>query len=133
MPARSPQYVRASTSGGAARCALAHKRARLVEAIAAYPNLELTYVQPALSADPVVGYRTRAKLVAAPRDDGPGLSIGLYASGGGHVVLDTPRCRVVSQAIADAAAPGARPATGAKLPNAMTTIATVNAGMTDSG
>lgn len=83
---------------------LAHKRARLVEAVAAYPNLELTYVQPALSADPVVGYRTRAKLVAAPREDGPGLSIGLYASGGGHVVLDTPRCRVVSPAIAEAAA-----------------------------
>src|SRR5262249_5263095 len=46
----------------------------------------------------------RAKLVAAPREDGPGLSIGLYASGGGHVVLDTPRCRVVSPAIAQAAA-----------------------------
>lgn len=83
---------------------LAHKRGRLVEAVASYPTLDLTYVQPTLPADPVTGYRTRAKLVVAPNESAPGLLIGLYASGGGHVVLDTPRCRVVSPAIAEAAA-----------------------------
>ncbi|MBI2392964.1 MAG: RsmD family RNA methyltransferase [Deltaproteobacteria bacterium] len=84
---------------------LAHKRARLVEALAGYPGTELTFVEPTLPADPVLGYRTRAKLVVAPKDDGaPGLSIGLYASGGGHVVIDTPSCRVISAAIADVAA-----------------------------
>lgn len=84
---------------------LAHKRGRLVEALARYPNLETTFVEPALPADPVVGYRTRAKLVVAPREwDEPGIAIGLYGSGGGHVVVDTPHCRVVSPAISEVAA-----------------------------
>lgn len=83
---------------------LAHKRARLVEAFASYPTLELTYVQPTLPAEPVTGYRTRAKLVIASRESEDGLVIGLYASGGGHVVLDTPSCRVVSPAIAEVTA-----------------------------
>lgn len=86
---------------------LAHKRGRLVEAFAQYPSLELTYVQATLPAEPISAYRTRAKLVVAPRDDidaHSGIVIGLYASGGGHVVLDTPKCRVISPAIADVAA-----------------------------
>ncbi len=80
---------------------LAHKRARLVESFASYPALELTYVQPTLPAEPITGYRTRAKLVIAPRETEDGIVIGLYASGGGHVVLDTPSCRVVSPTIAE--------------------------------
>lgn len=86
---------------------LAHKRGRLVESFAQYPELELTYVQATLPAQPITSYRTRAKLVVAPRDEvdpSRGIIIGLYASGGGHVVLDTPRCRVVSPAIAEVAA-----------------------------
>jgi 23S rRNA (uracil1939-C5)-methyltransferase len=85
---------------------LAHKRGRLVEAFAQYPELELTYVQATLPADPITSYRTRAKLVVAPRDEvdpSSGIIIGLYASGGGHVVLDTPKCRVVSPAISEVA------------------------------
>jgi 23S rRNA (uracil1939-C5)-methyltransferase len=77
----------------------------VVEAFGTFPALELTYVQPALPAEPITGYRTRAKLVVAPRDtDEGGIVIGLYASGGGHVVLDTSACRVVSPAIGEVAA-----------------------------
>lgn len=86
---------------------LAHKRGRVVESFAQYPELELTYVQATLAAEPITAYRTRAKLVVAPRDEhdpSGGIVIGLYASGGGHVVLDTPKCRVVSPAIAEVAA-----------------------------
>jgi len=83
---------------------LAHKRGRVVEAFGAYPTLELTYVQATLPAEPITGYRTRAKLVVAPREEGDGIVIGLYASGGGHIVLDTPSCRVVSPAVSDVAA-----------------------------
>jgi len=82
---------------------LDRKRGRVVEAVTSYPFLEMTYVRPTLEAQPITGYRTRAKLVAAPREGG-GLVIGLYASGGGHVVLDTPSCRVVSPAIANVVA-----------------------------
>ncbi len=86
---------------------LAHKRGRLVEAFGQYPSLELTYVQATVPADPITAYRTRAKLVVAPSDgmdSASGIVVGLYASGGGHVVLDTPKCRVVSPAIAEVAA-----------------------------
>jgi 23S rRNA (uracil1939-C5)-methyltransferase len=90
---------------------LAHKRGRLVEAIAGYPSLEVTYVEKAMPAEPVVGYRTRAKFVVAPSEpdradpaaESKGLFVGLYASGGGHVVLDTPGCRVVGPALAEVA------------------------------
>lgn len=83
---------------------LAHKRTRLCEALARYPSLENVFVAEALPADPVVGYRTRAKLVVAPREEEDGIAIGLYGSGGGHVVVDTPACRVVSPAIGEVAA-----------------------------
>ncbi len=89
---------------------LAHKRGRLVEAFSGYPSLETTYVQATVPAEPITGYRTRAKLVVAPNEPAPGaegssgIVIGLYASGGGHVVLDTPKCRVVSPAIAEVTA-----------------------------
>jgi len=84
---------------------LAQKRARLVEALGHYPTLDTIFVEAALPADPVVGYRTRAKLVVASRElDEPGISIGLYGGGGGHVVVDTPSCRVVSAAIGEVAA-----------------------------
>lgn len=84
---------------------LQQKHLRLSDALVRYPALEGTPVEAPLPAEPVVGYRTRAKLVVAPRDDdAPGVSIGLYGSGGGHVVVDTPHCRVVSPALAEVAA-----------------------------
>lgn len=49
----------------------------------------------ALAADPITGYRTRAKLMVAP-----GGRIGLYGKPGGHEVVDIPGCRVLSPALA---------------------------------
>lgn len=71
------------------------KRGRVVQAVARYPALELTYTEPVLPADPVLGYRTRAKLIVAP-----GARVGLYAKGGGHQVVDIPSCRVLSPTLA---------------------------------
>jgi 23S rRNA (uracil1939-C5)-methyltransferase len=73
---------------------LAMKRGRVVQAVARYPALELVYTEPVAPALPVVGYRTRAKLIVAP-----GGRVGLFAKGGGHQVVDIPRCRVLSPAL----------------------------------
>ncbi len=75
------------------------KRGRVVQSVARYPSLELVYTDPVMPAQPVVGYRTRAKLIA-----GPGGTLGLFAKGGGHVVVDIPRCRVLAPALARVAA-----------------------------
>jgi 23S rRNA (uracil1939-C5)-methyltransferase len=77
---------------------LARKRSRVVESIARYPSLELVYTHPVAAAPSVVAYRTRAKLIVAP-----GAKLGLYATGGGHHVVDIPRCRVLSPALAGVA------------------------------
>jgi 23S rRNA (uracil1939-C5)-methyltransferase len=74
---------------------LALKRGRVVQAVARYASLELVYTEPVAPAQPVVGYRTRAKLVTAP-----GGRVGLYARGGGHQVVDIPGCRVLAPALA---------------------------------
>jgi 23S rRNA (uracil1939-C5)-methyltransferase len=73
---------------------LAHKRAKVALAASRYPALAELEVAPTLGADPIVGYRTRAKLIVAP-----GGRVGLYEKGGGHEVLDIPRCRVLSPAL----------------------------------
>ncbi len=74
---------------------LALKRSRVVSAMMRYPSLEAVSPEPAIAADPVVGYRTRAKLMVGPAGE-----IGLYARGGGHVVVDVPRCQVLCPTIA---------------------------------
>jgi 23S rRNA (uracil1939-C5)-methyltransferase len=74
---------------------LAMKRGRVVQSVARYPALELVYTEPVAAAEPVVSYRTRAKLIVAP-----GAKIGLYAKGGGHQVVDIPTCRVLSPVLA---------------------------------
>jgi tRNA/tmRNA/rRNA uracil-C5-methylase (TrmA/RlmC/RlmD family)/23S rRNA-/tRNA-specific pseudouridylate synthase len=74
---------------------LALKRGRVVQSVARYPALELVYTEPVAAAEPVVAYRTRAKLIVAP-----GAKIGLYAKGGGHQVVDIPSCRVLSPILA---------------------------------
>src|SRR5882672_4674035 len=73
---------------------LARKRARVVDAMARYPSLAAASSEPVAPADPIVGYRTRAKLIVAP-----GAAIGLFAKGGGHHVVDIPRCRVLAPAL----------------------------------
>ncbi len=70
---------------------LTHKRGRVVNALARYPSLAFVYADPVIEADPVVGYRTRAKLIV-----GRGGDLGLYARGGGHEVVDIPNCLVLS-------------------------------------
>ena len=59
---------------------LVRKRARVLDAFARYPSLAAE-PGPVASAEPIVGYRTRAKLIVAS-----GGAIGLYAQGGGHHV-----------------------------------------------
>ena len=75
------------------------KRGRVVSSIARYPALELVYTEPVQPAEPVIEYRTRAKMIVAP-----GGKLGLYAKGGGHQVVDIPECRVVSPLIGVVAA-----------------------------
>ncbi|MDP9150706.1 MAG: RNA methyltransferase, partial [Myxococcota bacterium] len=71
------------------------KRARVMHAMAAYPALALVATEPVAPAHPRVGYRTRAKLIV-----GAGGRIGLFARGGGHHLVDVPRCRVLSPTLA---------------------------------
>jgi 23S rRNA (uracil1939-C5)-methyltransferase len=74
---------------------LSLKRGRVVSALARYGSLELVYADPVIAADPVIGYRRRAKLMVGPRG-----AIGLFAKGGGHDVIDVPKCRVLSPVVA---------------------------------
>jgi 23S rRNA (uracil1939-C5)-methyltransferase len=78
---------------------LAHKRSRVLEAMARYPSLAAVQPGPVAPAEPIVGYRTRAKLIVAPAGE-----VGLFAQGGGHQVVDIPRCRVLAPALATVAA-----------------------------
>jgi 23S rRNA (uracil1939-C5)-methyltransferase len=78
---------------------LVHKRLQVEAAVARYSDLPALTVAPTHGADPIVGYRTRAKLIVAP-----GGRVGLYAKGGQHEVLDVPHCRVLSPALALVAA-----------------------------
>lgn len=77
---------------------LAHKRARVVGVASHYPALELVYVRPVEPGDPIVGYRTRAKLIVSPTG-----AIGLYGRSGNHEVVDIPSCRVLAPALAEIA------------------------------
>jgi 23S rRNA (uracil1939-C5)-methyltransferase len=74
---------------------LALKRGRVVQSVSRYATLELIYTEAVAPAQPVVRYRTRAKLIVAP-----GARVGLFAKGGGHQVVDIPGCRVLAPVIA---------------------------------
>jgi 23S rRNA (uracil1939-C5)-methyltransferase len=78
---------------------LAMKRGRVVQSVARYTGLELVYTEPVAPAEPIEGYRARAKLIVAP-----GGQIGLYAKGGGHHVVDIPGCKVLAPVLAKVAA-----------------------------
>jgi 23S rRNA (uracil1939-C5)-methyltransferase len=56
-------------------------------------------LDPVVPADPVVGYRTRAKLMVGPRGE-----LGLFAKHVAHAVVDTPDCQVLAPSLARAAA-----------------------------
>src|SRR3954453_9637866 len=53
---------------------LAMKRGRVVQSASRYPTLELVYTEPVAAADPILEYRTRAKLIVSS-----GGKLGLYA------------------------------------------------------
>ncbi len=74
---------------------LSTKRARVVSAAAHYPSLQLLQTSPVIPADPITGYRGRAKLIVAPSG-----AIGLYGRTGHHEVVDIPGCRVLAPALA---------------------------------
>lgn len=78
---------------------LAHKRGRVVQSLARYPSLELIYTEPVAPASPAAGYRTRAKLIVGPQGE-----VGLFAKGGGHLVVDIPGCQVLSPVLVRLAA-----------------------------
>ena len=78
---------------------LAMKRGRVVQSASRYPTLEMVYTEPVAAADPIIEYRTRAKLIASA-----GGRLGLYAKGGGHQVVDIPSCRVLSPTLSAIAA-----------------------------
>jgi 23S rRNA (uracil1939-C5)-methyltransferase len=103
------ECVHADRCGGCPIIALAYgeqlamKRGRVVQSVSRYPALELVYTEPVQPAEPVLGYRTRAKLIVSPATPGaPGgrSRVGLFAKGGGHQVVDIPSCRVLSPALA---------------------------------
>lgn len=73
---------------------LEKKLATLRSALARFPALARLPVEAMVAADPVSGYRVRAKLVV-----GAGGAIGLYAAEG-HEVLDLPECRVLTPEVA---------------------------------
>jgi 23S rRNA (uracil1939-C5)-methyltransferase len=72
------------------------KQALLERALAPYAVLEAR-VLPVQAAEPLSGYRTRAKLAVAP-----GPRLGLFARGT-HDVLDLPGCPVLAPGLASAA------------------------------
>ncbi|HXN33040.1 MAG TPA: pseudouridine synthase [Polyangiaceae bacterium] len=78
---------------------LAQKLGHVVQSAARYPSLELVHTEPVAPAQPIVGYRTRAKLIVAPAG-----ALGLFAKGGGHQVVDIPHCRVLAPSLARVAA-----------------------------
>jgi tRNA/tmRNA/rRNA uracil-C5-methylase (TrmA/RlmC/RlmD family) len=80
------------------------KRARVAHALARHPTLASMTTLPVTPADPFVGYRTRAKLVVGSAEGGTAAALGLFGKGGGHRVVDLPGCRVLSPALAVAAA-----------------------------
>jgi 23S rRNA (uracil1939-C5)-methyltransferase len=70
------------------------KRGRVVQSLSRYPALELIYTEATAPADPITEYRTRAKLIVST-----GARLGLFGKGGGHLVVDIPRCHVLSPAL----------------------------------
>jgi len=73
-----------------------------MRALARYRALAGLAVQPAAPADPIVGYRTRAKLIVGAPTGGKNepAPLGLFGKGGLHQVVDIPACRVLAPSLA---------------------------------
>jgi 23S rRNA (uracil1939-C5)-methyltransferase len=78
---------------------LAAKRARVATAAGRYASLEQVSTREVRPAEPIVGYRGRAKLIVSPEG-----KIGLYGRTGDHQVVDIPGCRVLAPVLAAVAA-----------------------------
>lgn len=77
---------------------LAWKTERVRAALAPYPELDALHLEPIRAAEPIHGYRRRAKLVAAPP-----AHLGLFARDTDHEVTDIPGCRALTPALVEAA------------------------------
>jgi 23S rRNA (uracil1939-C5)-methyltransferase len=75
---------------------LTRKRARLIEALAAYPELSPVEVPAVIPAPQRLGYRCRVKLVV--RRHGDGVALGLYLPQS-HRVMDISSCPVHPQRV----------------------------------
>src|SRR5262245_22293778 len=73
--------------GGPAEVQLEANRGLVRIAFAGYPQLRAAAIAEVARAEPMLGYRTRAKLVASERGE-----LGLFARGT-HDVVDIPHCR----------------------------------------
>jgi 23S rRNA (uracil1939-C5)-methyltransferase len=78
---------------------LDYKSGRVRRAVEHYASLERLPADPVAAAASLVGYRTRAKLMAGPEG-----KLGLFAKAGGHEVVDIPGCRVLTPALERVAA-----------------------------
>jgi 23S rRNA (uracil1939-C5)-methyltransferase len=82
-----------------------HEHVRASAAL--YPTLADVAIEPTAPADPIVGYRVRAKLMVGGSDDARAApSLGLFArtgAGADHRVVDIPGCRVLTPALKDVA------------------------------
>lgn len=72
---------------------LSYKQNAVAQALARYAELAEVTPEATTPAEPLLGYRLRAKLVSKGR------SLGLYAKGS-HFVVDIPQCRVLSPVVA---------------------------------
>jgi 23S rRNA (uracil1939-C5)-methyltransferase len=77
---------------------LARKAASVREAFAGYAALRELPVASVTPAEPALGYRTRAKLIASPEG-----ALGLFERAG-HTVVDIPHCRVLHPRVAEVVA-----------------------------
>jgi 23S rRNA (uracil1939-C5)-methyltransferase len=77
---------------------LAHKQEQLLASLHRYSTLASARVEPIAAASPIVGYRTRAKLMVA---SGP--RVGLFEKGKNHEVVDIPGCPVLARGLDEAA------------------------------
>jgi 23S rRNA (uracil1939-C5)-methyltransferase len=85
----SPRCGGCAFMGVAADVQLEEKQRSVQTALNAYPELRALSVESVVGAEPMLEYRTRAKLVVSPQGE-----IGLFARGS-HDVVDIPGCRVL--------------------------------------
>ena len=80
------------------------KRQKVCEALARFPELAAiaTRVEETSEAQPITGYRTRAKLMVGGRGRGDAPRLGLYREGT-HDVVDVPGCVVLAPVLAEVA------------------------------